>query len=81
MEQQTDGYFSVLIPEAAPGMLYKFRVESRECPDKNAGELAFGCIFAMRRRAAKKLLYPERGTSQYLLRVSLRSNDVCYLVR
>src|SRR5438477_6407197 len=33
MEQEPDGYFSVFIPEAAPGMLYKFRLESGEFPD------------------------------------------------
>ena len=35
---------------------------SREYPYQNAGELAFGWIFPMRRHALRqKLLYPERG--------------------
>src|SRR5437763_2981759 len=33
MERHPDGYFSILIPEARTGMLYKFRLESGEFPD------------------------------------------------
>src|SRR5947207_14292117 len=33
MEQQTDVYFSVFIPEPAPGMRYKFHLESGEFPN------------------------------------------------
>src|SRR5712671_4809255 len=33
MEQEADGYFSILVPAASPGMLYKFHLESGEFPD------------------------------------------------
>jgi len=33
MEPEANGYFSVMVEEAAAGMVYKFRLESGEFPD------------------------------------------------
>jgi hypothetical protein len=50
-------------------------------PIKTPANLGLDAFLPCERALRQKLLYPERGTSQYLLRASLRSNDVCYLVR
>jgi hypothetical protein len=48
-------------------------------PIKTPANLRLDAFLPYQSALRQKLVYPERGTSKYLVRASLRSNDVCYL--
>jgi hypothetical protein len=48
-------------------------------PMKTPANLDLDAFLPCERALRQKLVYPERGTSKYLVRASLRSHDVCYL--
>jgi hypothetical protein len=56
------GYGLSLLGDAIPNC--------SSAPIKNASDLGFGCIFLRTAGAVAKLVYPERGTSDYLVRAS-----------